>query len=105
MTNIGIYHYLLLGAVIFLIGLFGVVISNVYGQKESMVTNVIVFAVITLVAGILSQIGDLLASGLKRNHDIKDYGTLIPGHGGIMDRFDSVIFITPAIYFLATFLL
>ena len=85
--------------------IFGVVISNVYGQKESMVTNVIVFAVITLVAGILSQIGDLLASGLKRNHDIKDYGTLIPGHGGIMDRFDSVIFITPAIYFLATFLL
>ena len=59
------------------------------------------FAVITLVAGILSQVGDLIASGIKREHDIKDYGKLIPGHGGIMDRFDSVIFITPAIYFLS----
>ena len=37
------------------------------------------------------MVGDLAASAIKRNHDIKDYGKLIPGHGGIMDRFDSVI--------------
>ena len=49
-------------------------------------------------------LADLLASGIKRNHNIKDYGTLIPGHGGIMDRFDSVIFVTPCIYFLAAVL-
>ena len=46
----------------------------------------------------------LAASAIKRNHDIKDYGKLIPGHGGILDRFDSVIFTAPIIYYLATFL-
>ena len=54
--------------------------------------------------GAISQIGDLAASAIKRNHDIKDYGTLIPGHGGILDRFDSVLFTAPVIYFLTTFL-
>ena len=52
----------------------------------------------------ISQVGDLAASAIKRNHEIKDYGKLIPGHGGILDRFDSVIFTAPVIYYLATFL-
>lgn len=52
------------------------------------------------VGSAISQVGDLAASAIKRNHDIKDYGHLIPGHGGIMDRFDSVIFTAPMIYFL-----
>ena len=60
---------------------------------------------IGLAVGILSQFGDLLASGLKRDIGIKDFGTLIPGHGGIMDRFDSVIFVTPVVYFLVVLLL
>ncbi len=67
--------------------------------------SVISFAVITFVASIFSQIGDLIASAIKRDRDIKDYGKLIPGHGGIMDRFDSVIFITPLIFFLSMFLI
>lgn len=61
------------------------------------------YPVITTVCSLFSQIGDLAASGIKRNHDIKDYGKLIPGHGGIMDRFDSVIFIAPIIYYLSFF--
>ena len=52
------------------------------------------------VGSVISQIGDLAASAVKRNYDIKDYGNLIPGHGGIMDRFDSVIFTAPITYFL-----
>ena len=49
--------------------------------------------------------GDLAASAIKRNYDIKDYGTLIPGHGGILDRFDSVIITAPIVYFLAATIL
>ncbi len=60
--------------------------------------------IIVLICGlgaVCSQVGDLAASAIKRNHDIKDYGKLIPGHGGIMDRFDSVIVTAPLIYFMA----
>ena len=56
--------------------------------------------IICSVGAVVSQIGDLAASAIKRNHDIKDYGSLIPGHGGILDRFDSVIFTAPMIFFL-----
>jgi phosphatidate cytidylyltransferase len=47
----------------------------------------------------------MAASAIKRNKGIKDYGTLIPGHGGILDRFDSVIFVTPFIYGLVVFIM
>ena len=64
-----------------------------------------IFVLISAVGAVISQVGDLAASAIKRNHDIKDYGKLIPGHGGVMDRFDSVIFTAPIIYFLAMILL
>lgn len=64
----------------------------------------IVFAVIGAASSIISQIADLAASAIKRNYDIKDYGTLIPGHGGIMDRFDSIIFTAPIVYYLTVLL-
>ena len=51
------------------------------------------------------MVGDLAASAIKRNMDIKDYGKLIPGHGGVLDRFDSVIFTAPVIYLLALLLI
>ena len=59
------------------------------------------YALLCAVGALISMVGDLAASAIKRNHDIKDYGKLIPGHGGILDRFDSVIFTAPVIYFLA----
>ena len=65
--------------------------------------EIIILAIIAAVAGLISMIGDLCASAIKRNYDIKDYGHLIPGHGGILDRFDSMIIIAPIIYYLAYF--
>ena len=62
-------------------------------------------ALIGSVGSVISQAGDLAASAIKRNHNIKDYGKLIPGHGGIMDRFDSVIYTAPMIYFLIVLLI
>jgi len=58
-------------------------------------------ALLCAAGAVVSQIGDLAASAIKRNHNIKDYGHLIPGHGGILDRFDSVIFTAPIIWGLA----
>lgn len=63
------------------------------------------YAVICAVGALISMVGDLAASAIKRNQGIKDYGTLIPGHGGILDRFDSVIFTAPVIYYLAKIVL
>ena len=54
---------------------------------------------IGLIGAVLSQCGDLTASLYKRKMGIKDYGNLIPGHGGIMDRFDSVLFTAPVVYY------
>ena len=53
---------------------------------------------ITIAVSAVSMVGDLAASVLKRNHDIKDFSKLIPGHGGIMDRFDSCVFVFPTLY-------
>ena len=59
-----------------------------------------IIAFICAAGAVTSIMGDLAASAVKRNYDIKDYGNLIPGHGGIMDRFDSMIVTAPIIYFL-----
>lgn len=61
----------------------------------------VVLAGIGMIGALISMIGDLAASAIKRDYKVKDYGTLIPGHGGILDRFDSVIFTAPIIYYLA----
>ncbi|MBO5522473.1 MAG: phosphatidate cytidylyltransferase [Roseburia sp.] len=78
--------------------LYGMVFKNAMGVGN---TEVYIMAVISAVGALVSMVGDLTASAIKRNYDIKDYGKLIPGHGGILDRFDSVIFTAPMIYFLA----
>lgn len=74
-------------------------------QMEFSIEYIFVLAGISAVGALISMVGDLAASAIKRNYDIKDYGTLIPGHGGILDRFDSVIFTAPIIYYLALYLI
>lgn len=60
--------------------------------------------VIGVVGSIVGQLGDLTASAIKRYTGIKDYGNLIPGHGGILDRFDSILFTAPLVYYLTILL-
>ena len=76
-----------------------------YKFETGNIATIYVLMAITFAGSIIGQIGDLLASGIKRDTGIKDYGNVIPGHGGIMDRFDSVIFVIPCIYFLAAVML
>ena len=47
---------------------------------------------------VMSIFGDLSASVIKRKHSIKDFGNILPGHGGVMDRFDSCLFVLPLLY-------
>lgn len=93
----GILGAALIGAI------YAGIISRYLQNEENII--IVWFALICALGAVISQIGDLAASAIKRNHDIKDYGTLIPGHGGILDRFDSVIFTAPVIYLLATVIL
>ncbi|MDE7156539.1 MAG: phosphatidate cytidylyltransferase [Lachnospiraceae bacterium] len=84
--------------------LLGFVYAYIFQEHISLDNPMILFPVVCAVGGMISQIGDLAASGIKRNHEIKDYGKLIPGHGGILDRFDSVIITAPIIYYFITIL-
>lgn len=61
--------------------------------------------IIGILGSVISQIGDLAASSIKRNVGIKDYGNIMPGHGGLLDRFDSILFAAPLIYYYISFLL
>ena len=86
--------------------LLTVIYTSVFRAQMGLETeDVVILAIIAAVAGLISMVGDLTASAIKRNYDIKDYGTLIPGHGGIMDRFDSMMITAPIIYYLAVYFL
>ncbi|MCT4585478.1 MAG: phosphatidate cytidylyltransferase [Peptostreptococcaceae bacterium] len=79
-------------------GILGsVLISMLYGHYFEI--NLIHCFFIGCLGSLVAQLGDLFASSIKRFMDIKDYGTLIPGHGGILDRFDSILLTAPFVYY------
>ncbi|HHY77296.1 MAG TPA: CDP-archaeol synthase [Clostridiales bacterium] len=77
--------------------IIGVIFNNA-GIK----LNVIHYLVLGLICGITSILGDLSASSIKRFTKLKDYGNIIPGHGGILDRFDSILFTAPTVFIYIT---
>ncbi len=78
--------------------LYGLLIDKKFGIE----VNYIKLAVLGLLIAAISQIGDLTASIIKRKYGVKDYGTIFPGHGGILDRLDSIIATAPLVYVYIT---
>ena len=60
--------------------------------------HIISFIIAGMICAVIGTVGDLSASMIKRQTGIKDYGKIMPGHGGLMDRFDSVLFVLPTFY-------
>jgi len=80
--------------------LYGFILRSAFEFEMNYVELIIMGAVVAVV----SQIGDLIASAVKRQYEIKDYGFLFPGHGGVLDRFDSVMLVSPFLFILLSVL-
>lgn len=78
---------------------YALIIKNFF--DSSVAPNYIVMMIAGMIVSVISQIGDLIASVIKRRFGIKDYGWVFPGHGGVLDRFDSVLLTAPVLYILS----
>lgn len=95
-----------IGGIVFcVIGMvvFGFVIERFFSPNGIIHANYLVLAISGVFISVVSQIGDLIMSLVKRQYGIKDYGKLFPGHGGILDRFDSVLAVSLILAFICTY--
>ncbi|MBR5140835.1 MAG: phosphatidate cytidylyltransferase [Clostridia bacterium] len=79
--------------------LYGFIITLLNGPEPSYLILVIMGFVLSIIA----QFGDLICSLIKREHGVKDYGNIFPGHGGVLDRFDSILAVAPVLYVFCVF--
>jgi phosphatidate cytidylyltransferase len=82
----------------------GVAFGMIYLPLTIKTTSLLVAALLALAANVAGQVGDLAESAIKRGAGVKDSGSLLPGHGGILDRVDSTMFALPVLYTMLTFL-
>ncbi|MGE5475007.1 MAG: phosphatidate cytidylyltransferase [Ignavibacteriales bacterium] len=85
-------------------GLIGcIIVTVIYGLliKTNLKVDmgILHFIILGMFTSVFAQLGDLTASAIKRSTKIKDYGYIMPGHGGIIDRFDSILFVSPIVFF------
>ena len=92
-----------IGGVVFSIigfAVYGLIWNSISDIKLSYLT----LCIYGFILAIASQFGDLIASSIKRQYNLKDYGSIFPGHGGVIDRFDGVLLVAPFLYILNHFL-
>ena len=83
-----------IGCIIVLI-IYTLVLNNYFGFD----INYISIVILSVIVSVFGQLGDLVASSIKRSTGIKDFGSFLPGHGGVLDRIDSLLFVAPVIYY------
>ncbi len=85
----------ILGCILLMV-IYGIIVNNYFDLNIKYIALIL----LGLFCGVISQIGDWAASAIKRYVDVKDFGNIMPGHGGVLDRFDSILFVAPVIYYV-----